>query len=305
MALICLKILLICALQATCVVDEQRSFMVKEPYAGDSDFLRKQGFMSTSFSSAKPFSIEQVVGVRYWTPSLLSFTTTRPLELNYLPGQYTRIGLTVGHRVVWRAFSFVSAPNERLLEFVAALVPDGLFTSRLGAIQPNDEIHIEHENYGFMTTDRFVDGDDLWMLATGTGIGPFVSMLRDDAVWKQFRHIVLVHGVRGPAELIYRDELQGMQPRSGKERAQILLACCISRHNGMAANDCLPGRITSTWDNGTLELATGLTITPTASRVMLCGNPQMIEEMRARMHARGLVPCRRMTAGQFLTENYW
>ena len=153
--------------------------------------------MSTlsSPSHVKPLSVERIVAVRHWTPSLLSFTTTRPLELIYVPGQYARLAVKANGQLIWRAFSFVSAPQERLLEFIAVLIPDGLFTSALKELQPGDQIHIEHENYGFLTADRFVDGEDLWMLATGTGIGPFVAMLRDGAVWKQFRRIVLVHGV--------------------------------------------------------------------------------------------------------------
>ncbi len=261
--------------------------------------------MSDSLGSAKPDSIEKIVRVHYWTPALLSFTTTRPLERTYRPGQYTRLGLRVDSRLIWRAFSFVSAPGELALEFVAARVPDGLFTAQLGAIQAGDDIHIEHENYGFMTADRFVDGDDLWMLATGTGIGPFVSMLRDDGVWQRFRHIVLAHGVRNTSDLIYREELLQMQAIQRKGRDQLSLVCCRSRADGQPVDACLPGRVTTAFDNGTLEMTAGRSLRPDTSRVMLCGNPQMIEDMRARLHARGMRPCRRTTTGQFLTENYW
>lgn len=254
----------------------------------------------------KSFSVEQIVGINYWTSTLLSFKTTRPLELDYLPGRYARIALQVDDRLIWRAFSFVSAPHEKLLEFVAVLVPDGLFTSRLGEVQPGDEIHIEHENYGFLTADRFVDGDDLWMLATGTGIGPFVSMLRDPEVWMRFRHIFLVHGVRSDAELVYREELRQMQARRTQAQARLSLLHCVSRDSGMATDaQRIAARMTSAWDDGRLEASAGCAVTAEASRVMLCGNPQMIEDMRARLHARGMKPCRRMAAGQFLTENYW
>lgn len=242
----------------------------------------------------------------HWTPSLLSFATTRPLELDYVAGQYARIALQVNGQRVWRAFSFVSAPREPQLEFVAVLIPDGLFTSRLREIQPGDRLWIEHENYGFLTADRFADGEDLWMLATGTGIGPFISMLRDDAVWRQFRRIFLVHGVRHGAELVYRDELLRMQSARRDGRAELSLLCCLSRPAPTElAEGMIGGRITGAWDTGELEAAAGTPITAEASRVMLCGNPQMIDDMRSRLHARGMKPCRRMTPGQFLTENYW
>ncbi len=256
----------------------------------------------------KPESIEHIVDIRFWTPTLLSFTVTRPLPLTYLPGQYARLGVDVNEQVIWRAFSFVSAPHEAQLEFLAVLVPDGLFTARLKEMQVGDTLHVEHENYGFMTADRFSDGDACWMLATGTGIGPYVSMLRDRALWQQFKHLVLVHGVRDEAELVYRDELQRMQSQAQAESsgAQLMLVSCISP----AATDVperlqLGGRITSAWDSGKLEAYTSLAITPEHSRVMMCGNPQMIEDMRARLHKRGLMPCRRLAPGQFLTENYW
>ncbi len=263
----------------------------------------------------KPFSVEQIVGIQHWTPALFSFTTTRPLELDYLPGQYARIALPVEGRLIWRAFSFVSAPSEHLLEFIGVQVPGGLFTSRLAETVPGDAIHIEHENYGFLTADRFLDGDDLWMLATGTGIGPFVSMLRDPGVWTQFRRIVLVHGVRHQTEQVYRDELLKMQAQR-PTGADLSVIYYISQADTDAAREAVSkavsdearetsGRITAAWDDGRLEAKAGRAVTLEASRVMLCGNPLMIEDMRARLHARGMKPCRRMAAGQFLTENYW
>lgn len=262
--------------------------------------------MPSPVSHAKPFTTERVVEIRHWTPSLLSFTTTRPLELNYLPGQYARIALQVNGQPVWRAFSFVSEPRQPLLEFVAVLIPEGLFTSRLRELQEGDEIAVEHENYGFLTADRFVDGDELWMLATGTGIGPFVSMLRDDAVWQQFRRVILVHGVRHSAELVYRDELLQISQMRSRREASLTLLACLSRPQAGEINDgAVEGRLTSAWDSGALEQASGLSISAEMSRVMLCGNPQMIEDMRARLHARGMKPCRRLAPGQFLTENYW
>ena len=273
---------------------------------------------------AKPESIEHIIDIRYWTPTLLSFTVTRPLPLTYLPGQYARLGVDFNEQVIWRAFSFVSAPHESQLEFLAVLVPDGLFTARLKELQVGDTIHVEHENYGFMTADRFSDGSDCWMLATGTGIGPFISMLRDRALWQHFEHLVLVHGVRDEAELVYRDELQRMQSQAragmGQEvgdemrdkngGAQLMLVSCVSRAPTDTPAD-LPerlqtgSRITGAWDSGRLEALTSLAITPERSRVMMCGNPQMIDDMRARLHKRGLVPCRKLVPGQFLTENYW
>ncbi len=265
-------------------------------------------FMNERSFHPKPGSIEHIVDIRYWTPTLLSFTVTRPLALSYLPGQYARLGVDVNEQVIWRAFSFVSAPHEAQLEFLAVLVPEGLFTARLKELQVGDSLHVEHENYGFMTADRFSDGEDCWMLATGTGIGPYISMLRDDALWTRFAHLVLVHGVRQESELTYRAELVRLREQALAEhrRARLLLVSCISQQAQDGPEQMQIGsRITGAWDDGKLEAMTSLAITPERSRVMLCGNPQMIEDMRGRLHQRGLVPCRKLVPGQFLTENYW
>ena len=224
--------------------------------------------ISAPSSHAKPFSVERVVALRPWTPSLISFTTTRPLELDYVPGQYARLGVQANGQLIWRAFSFVSSPDERLLEFIAVLIPDGLFTSALRELQAGDQICVEHENYGFMTVDRFV------------------------------------HGVRHGAELVYRDELLRMQ--SLHTPGSLLLPFCLSRPGPHEVTGrMIEGRLTTAWDSGVLETTAGVPVTADKSRVMLCGNPQMIEDMRARLHARGMTPCRRVAPGQFLTENYW
>lgn len=263
--------------------------------------------MQAETGHVKPLSAERLITLRYWTPKLASFTTTRPRALNYRSGQYARIALPVDDRLIWRAFSFVSAPHEKFLEFIAVLVPDGLFTKRLGKALPSDSIWIEHESYGFLTADRFVDGEHLWMLATGTGIGSFISILRSPDVWRRFRRIFLVHGVRHPDELTYRDELrQLVEKDAGNGIATLSVLDCISGSDSTAGSlNRIAGRITAAWDHGLLETKTECPITALTSCVMLCGNPQMIEDMRARLHVRGMSPCRRAAAGQFVTENYW
>jgi ferredoxin--NADP+ reductase len=157
-----------------------------------------------------------------------------------------------------------------------------------------------------MTADRFTDGDELWMLATGTGIGPYISMLRDPAVWQRFSRLVLVHGVRHAEELSYADELRAMRdaPPPGA-KAKLTLLQAVSREEPAADSHMLHGRITTLLEHGALERAAGIALTLEHSRVMLCGNPDMIEDMRTLLHARGMRPCRRMKPGHFVTENYW
>lgn len=249
-------------------------------------------------------TLETVLDVRWWTDSLLTFTTTRDAGYSFVAGQYARLGLRDEHGMVWRAYSMTSAPSSDTLEFYGILVPGGLFTTRLRHIKPGDGMYVERQCYGFMTPDRFSDGRDLWMFGTGTGIGPYLSMLRDPWVWQHFSNLILVHGVRHAEEFAYREELAALAahpPVASDARLQVLR--CATRDK--LAEGVLQGRVTDLLENGVLEQATGLPVTPEQARVMMCGNPAMIEDMRKLLHKREMRPCRRVAPGQFVTENYW
>jgi ferredoxin--NADP+ reductase len=255
-------------------------------------------------------SEEMVTSVIWWSGALISFKTTRPADLKYEAGEYARVAFPDRHLPTWRAYSFVSSPQSDMLEFFGVIVPRGNFSRQLQQLQQGDRILIEHESYGFMTPNRFVDGEDLWLLGTGTGIGPYISMLRHGDVMSQFRRIFLVRGVRQASDLTpYQDELSQMAVSAGVIQAdsKLTLIACLSQGNEQAtdSHDIVGKRITSALDDGTLEQSAGLTLDVSRSRVMLCGNPQMVEDMRQRLHQRGFKPCRRQTPGQFLTENYW
>lgn len=255
-------------------------------------------------------SRETVTAVRRWTDSLFTFRSTRPRDFRFAPGQYARLGLPDGDGMIWRAYSLTSDPTQDELEYYGILVPGGAFTTRLKDIEPGAPIWIEKQSFGFMTPDRFSDGDALWMLSTGTGIGPYLSILRDPAAWDQFRELVLVHCVRHASELSYVEEIRQLQaspPAAANNPGRLQLIQCTTRENGneAVAGGRLHGRITTLIENGELERKAGLLLTPESARVMLCGNPEMIEETRRLLHNRGMRPCRRTTPGQFVTENYW
>jgi ferredoxin--NADP+ reductase len=262
--------------------------------------------MLTEQQTTDKASTETITGIRWWNDRLLSFTTTRPPNYSFAAGQYARLGLRDAAGPIWRAYSMVSAPDEEQLEFYGIIVPGGMFTSRLKELQTGSTVLIEKQPYGFMTPDRFSDGEDLWMFATGTGIGPYVSMLREGRIWEQFRNLVLVHGVRHANELSYHEELEDMRQgergpaKDGRARLQVIKT--LTREE---AENALHGRLTVLLENGGLEQAAGLAISVAASRIMMCGNPEMIEDMRALLHARGMRPQRRLAQGQFVTENYW
>lgn len=267
--------------------------------------------MSDGALASDKATLETVTQVKRWTDTLLTFRTTRPSGFRFDAGQYTRLGLSIDGQKVWRAYSLTSAPGDDFLEYYGVIVPGGMFTTRLNEIKPGDSIWTEKQIYGFMTPGRFTDGSDLWMLATGTGVGPYISILRDPDVWRRFRRLVLVHGVRHANELAYQDELDFLKanPPGGNEGAAALQVIrSVTRdkdQNSQGENKILHGRITTLLENGELERQAALPITIESSRIMLCGNPSMIEEMRAMLHLRGMRPCRRTTPGQFVTENYW
>jgi ferredoxin--NADP+ reductase len=252
-------------------------------------------------------TLETVTDFYRWTDGLFTFTTTKPAGYSFSAGQYARLGLGDDQDIIWRAYSMTSTPAADYLEFYGILVPGGLFTTKLKDLKPGDPIWVEKQSFGFMTPDRFTDGDDLWMLSTGTGIGPYISMLRDSCVWEKFRRLFLVHCVRHASEFAYRDELSRLQqhpPASVASPASLQLIQSTTREAATQPGQ-LHGRITALLDSGALEEAAGMPITEQASRIMLCGNPKMIEDTRKILHGRGLRPVRRLIPGQFVTENYW
>lgn len=250
---------------------------------------------------------ETIVRIDWWTDKLLTFMTTRPANYSFAAGQYARLGLPDGDSVVWRAYSMTSSPDQDFLEFYGVIVPGGRFTTRLKELQPGDKVLIEKQSYGFMTPDRFSDGADLWMFATGTGVGPYISMLRDPYVWQKFRNLVLVHCVRQADEFVYHDQLATLAehaPVPSSARLQVIRSTTREQTRSNAPLQ-LKGRVTTLLENSALEKAVNLPITETSSRIMICGNPQMIEDMRRLLHQRGMRPMRRALPGQFVTENYW
>ncbi|RJG01094.1 ferredoxin--NADP reductase [Noviherbaspirillum sedimenti] len=256
---------------------------------------------------------ETITAIHHWAPGLYSFKTTRPAEYRFSAGQYARLGLINGAgNLVWRAYSIVSATTDTELEYYLIDVPGGAFTSALRHLAPGEPILLDRQSHGVMTPERFIDGEDLWMLATGTGLGPFISILREPAVWQRFRHLLLVHSVRHAEEFAYGDELWELQRKYAVEPATLRIVQTSTRSSvinpapgtgaGLAR---LNGRITTLLKNGELERHAGLVLQPEKSRVMLCGNPAMTDEMRELLKARGMRPCRRELPGQYVAENYW
>jgi ferredoxin--NADP+ reductase len=238
----------------------------------------------------------KVLENRHWTGHLFSLRVQAP-RLAFEAGQFVRIALDLregdpGSRVA-RPFSFVNPPQDPVLEFYGVVVPQGPLSPRLAALEPGDRLQVASNPAGFLVLSEIPDAETLWLLSTGTGIAPFISILRTEAVWKRFRNVVLLHAVRRANELVYRDVLRSTRAK---------YVSMVSRENHA---DSLAGRIPAAIADGSLERAAGLKIAAETSQVMLCGNPDMLKDAQAALAERGLRKHRRRSPGQVTVESFW
>ena len=252
--------------------------------------------------SIEKFTVEKVLSVHRWAHNLFSFTMTRPAHFKFTAGQFARIGLMVNGELVVRAYSVVSSPFDENLEFFSIVVPDGAFTSNLQHLEIDDELYLDKTAYGYLTLARYQLplAHDLWLLATGTGLAPFLSMLQDFETWTKYQHIHLIYSVRSTAELAYVDRIQEIAESFGEGHTGLKFVPIITRDPNATLHDRLPVLI----ENGELEKVVGLSFNPATSHVMLCGNPQMVEDTKDALKQRGLTMNRR-GEGNIAVENYW
>lgn len=251
------------------------------------------------------WTTEQVLAIHRWTPTLLSFRTTRYRGFRFTPGHYARLGLAVDDgTLLWRPYSIVSAAYDEHLEFLAVLVPGGAFSAALARLKVGDPIEVDKSCFGFLTVDQLAPGRDLWLLASGTGLGPYLSILSDPAVWQRFEQLIVVHSVRHAAELAYRERIQGLKATMAPtgQGADLRYVPVVTREPGATP---LNARIPALVAGGLLAEAVGRPITPTDSRLMICGNPDMASELRAIFRPMGFTTTRRGVLGQMAFEKYW
>ena len=256
-------------------------------------------------ASAEKFTQQTLTDVTPLTPSLFTLRTTRDAGFRFRAGQFARLGVTKADgSTVWRAYSMVSSPHDEFLEFFSSVVPGGEFTSELSRLQVGDNLMVERQAFGFLTLDRFVDGRDLWLLATGTGIAPFLSILQEFEVWEKFERIVLVYSAREARELAYQDLIAGLCSREylAEYAHKFVYVPIVTRERVPGA---LNARITTLIESGELEQAAGIELTAEHSRVMLCGNPQMIDDTRKLLKTRDMQLSLSRRPGQVAVENYW
>lgn len=236
---------------------------------------------------------EEVRSVHHWNESLFSFTTTRSPGFRFENGHFVMIGLENAGRPLLRAYSLASANHEDHLEFLSIKVADGPLTARLQHLSPGDRILVAAKPTGSLLLSDLRPGRTLYLLATGTGLAPFMSIIREPETYARFENIVLVHGVRHVSELAYRDYISNELPRHeyfGEEVQRKLIYYPTVTREAFEHR----GRITTLIETGRLSADIGLpALSPEHDRAMICGGPAMLADLRQLLDARGfrVSPC--------------
>lgn len=248
------------------------------------------------------FNEEKVLSVHHWTDRLFTFTTTRDQSLRFLNGHFTMIGLKVNNKPLLRAYSIVSANYEEHLEFLSIKVPDGPLTSRLQHIQVGDSIIVGRKPTGTLVIDYLLPGKRLYLMSTGTGLAPFMSIIRDPATYEKFENVILVHGVRQVDELAYHDLLVEHLPNheflGEMVTSQLRYYPTVTRETYKNM-----GRVTELIESGKLTNDLGLpALNAAEDRVMICGSPAMLRDLKHLLEGRGFKEGNTSTPGDFVIE---
>lgn len=249
------------------------------------------------------FLEETVLSVHHWTDRLFSFTTTRDTTLRFSNGHFTMIGLRQENgKPLLRAYSIVSANYEEHLEFLSIKVQDGPLTSQLQHIKVGDKIVVGRKPTGTLLIDYLLPGKNLYLLGTGTGVAPFLSVIRDPDTYERFEKVVLVHGVREVAELAYHDYLMHELPQheflGEMVTNQFLYYPTVTREPFRNQ-----GRMTDLLEAGKIETDLGLSkLDPANDRVMLCGSPAMLRDLKHMLEQRGFIEGNTTKPGDFVVE---
>ena len=264
-----------------------------------------------------------------WTPNLFSFTVSRPDSFKFTAGQFVRLGVNPSqlnyykqlsavaededeeldealNEDIFRAYSIVSSPFDEILEFFSIVIPDGAFTSQLQHLEVGDELLLNTMPFGFLTLARYQKPlpKDLWLLATGTGLAPFLSMLQDLKTWEDYEHIVLAYSARSTEELAYIEKIESLQEDFGslvENPAKLIFIPIVTRE---PVEGALTERLPKLLLDGTLQARAGIDLDVDSTHVMLCGNPEMVEDTKETLKSLGLVMNRR-GEGNIAVENYW
>ena len=240
---------------------------------------------------ASAFGTETVLEVRHWTDDYFSFTTTRDAGFRFDSGQFTMLGLQVDGRPLLRAYSIASASWEERLEFFSIKVPGGPLTSRLQHVQPGDGVLVGRKPTGTLLVHDLHPGRNLYLLGTGTGLAPWLSIVKDPETYERFDRVVVCHGVRHVRDLCYRDALHALPAHEflgDLVRGKLLYYPAVTREDHVEDGRRHRGRLTDLLASGQMAADLGLDpLDPAKDRAMLCGSPGMLADFRALLDGRG------------------
>jgi len=239
----------------------------------------------------------KVVANNRWNERLTSLKFEAPLE-GFESGQFVRVGLEVDGEIVARPYSLVNTPDESALEIYFNIVPEGPLSPKLFELESGDDIMVATNPAGFLTISEVPESENLWMLATGTAIGPFLSILKGESVWQKFQQVTLCYSVRTQEELAYAENINQIVEQRNSQFSFIPI---ITRE---AAPSALRERIPQSIENGDLESHANTSLSADDSHVMLCGSSEMITEVSAVLDSRGMRKHRRREPGHYTTEKY-
>jgi len=245
---------------------------------------------------------EKVLSVHHWSDRLFSLTTTRDTNFRFHNGQFVMMGMLEDGKPLMRAYSMVSASYDETLEFYSIKVPNGPLTSKLQHIKVGDSILVGTKAVGTLHINNLRPGKRLWLLSTGTGLAPFLSVVKDPEVWERYEQVIVVHGVRHAVDLSYSDffekDLPGHEYLGDACRGKLIYYPTVTREPFRHT-----GRITDMIRDGSLARIVGLdAISPADDRVMICGSNEMLKETMHLLEERGFIEGDTHEQGDFLIE---
>jgi len=240
----------------------------------------------------------KIVANTHWTENLFSLQIDADIG-DFTAGQFTSLALEIDGEQVARPYSFLSSPGVQPLEFFFYTATDGALSTRLTRLDTGSTVLVKKQANGFFVLDEVPDCKEMWMLGTGTGIAPFLSILGTDEPWQRFDKIVLVYAVRKAEDLRYQDRIDAL---SAAHPGKLHYQPFVSREDVAGA---INGRIPAALEDGRLTSAAGLELSTERSHFMLCGNPDMVKEVTELLKSKGFEKNRRRTPGHITTENYW
>ncbi len=245
-----------------------------------------------------------IVERKIWSPGLITFRVQAPEVAPFVPGQFLQLGIyhreneDAEPKLINRPYS-VASPYGNVLDFFIVVVEDGELTPKLFKLEEGDSVQVSESAAGSFTLEKTPPAEVLWLFATGTGLAPYIAMLRTSEPWEKFEKIVVVHGVRAAADLAYTAELKSYE-EAYPNRFQLLQTLTREDIPGK-----LKGRIPDLLEHGTLEQVTEIKMRPDNSSVMLCGNPAMLTSMEELLEKRSMKLHRKKSPGHIVLERYW